>query len=298
MVTLVWMDDSMTGIEEEVARYYERFRSKFEQWWAADKTLGIHFGYYDKGVTSHVQSIFAMNDFTWSLLQIPPGASATILDVGCGVGGTSIYLARKHPQASFTGIDIVPTQINLAIRFAEQWGVSANTKFIVGSYLRTGFPGNYFDGVLALESINYAQDINTFIQEMYRVLKPGCRLVILDGFRNNKPVNPVLRKLHKMWLDGNALTDVESLEHLTFCLKNQGFHDITVTDISEHVKPSALRLSIISIPFFFAAVLKILVTLNRLNKAEDYYYFMGVPLLGSFVAVGGLSSYYAVTAIK
>jgi cyclopropane fatty-acyl-phospholipid synthase-like methyltransferase len=144
MVTLVWMDDSMTGIEEEVARYYERFRSKFEQWWAADKTLGIHFGYYDKGVTSHVQSIFAMNDFTWSLLQIPPGASATILDVGCGVGGTSIYLARKHPQASFTGIDIVPTQINLAIRFAEQWGGFCEYKIYCGELPAYWFPRELF----------------------------------------------------------------------------------------------------------------------------------------------------------
>jgi tocopherol O-methyltransferase len=91
----------MVGNEEDVIRYYERFWSKTELWWETDKTLAIHFGYYEKGIRSHTEAVLHMNDVTWQLLRLNGDKPCQILDAGCGVGGTSIYFMgiNEKPQA-------------------------------------------------------------------------------------------------------------------------------------------------------------------------------------------------------
>ena len=288
----------MAGIEEDVVNYYERFWSKFEQWWDAKETLGIHLGYFDDSTTTHRQSVLRMNEYTWDLLKLDGTKPLLVLDVGCGIGGTSIYLAKKYPPVTFTGINITPLQIELARRFSAERKVISNTKFLEKNFCDTGFPTNSFDGVFALESANYASDRTAFVNEMYRVIKPGGRFVVLDGLLNEKPVNPVLQRLFNIWLHGRALTSLEPLDDFVISMDKAGFRDIEVVDISKHVAPSAIRSSIIGIPFFFSALIKIIVTLNHYKKVENYDYFIGVSFLGSLLALGGFSSYYAVVGTK
>lgn len=193
---------------------------------------------------------------------------AQVLDVGCGVGGTSIYLAKKYPQVYFTGINITPVHIEMAKQFAMQRQVTANTQFLEKNFTDTQFPDNFFDGIFALESTNYASDITAYLKEMYRVLKPGRRFVILDGFLNGAPLNSFLQKIYTIWLRGRALRSLEDINDLKKTMLEQGFKDIQVVNINSHVARSSLRASIIGIPFFFSALLKIIFTLNHYKKEE------------------------------
>jgi len=288
----------MAGNEKDVIRYYERFWSKSELWWETDKTLAIHLGYYEKGVHSHTEAVFHMNDVAWQLLRFHPERPYTILDAGCGVGGTSIYLAQKYPQVSFTGITIVPTQVIMADRFAHKRHVTTNTRFFLQNYCQTTFPNSSFDGIIALESVNYAHTNEDLIKEMYRVLKQDGRVAILDGFCTDKPIPSPLERIYQIWLDGRALIDLESITDFTTCMKHQGFRDVTVCDISSHVVSSYFLEVLIGGILFIPALTKTIIRFRHHEYTEDFDYFMAVALAAGLLALYGCFKYYAVTATK
>lgn len=239
-----------------------------------------------------------MNDVSWQLLGFKTPSPLQILDAGCGVGGTSIYLAQKYPQVSFTGITIVPTHVLMAERFATKRSVTSNTCFLLQNYCQTSFPDNSFDGVIALESANYARSKQEFMKEIYRVLKPGGRISILDGFRTEKPIPPSMKKLYKIWLDGRALVGLEPIHEFSLCMNQQGFHDVTVSDISAHVLSSYFFGVLIGGLFFTPAIVKTLIHSRDQKKTDDFDCFMAVSLAGGLLALYGCFRYYAVTATK
>jgi MPBQ/MSBQ methyltransferase len=101
-----------------------------------------------------------------------------VLDVGCGVGGTSRYLAKKlGSQASVTGITLSPNQVKRATELAVEQNVD-NAKFTVMNALEMEFEDNSFDIVWACESGEHMPDKEAYINEMMRVLKPGGKFVM------------------------------------------------------------------------------------------------------------------------
>jgi tocopherol O-methyltransferase len=288
----------VTGNEEDVIRYYERFWSKSELWWETDKTLGIHLGYYDKGIHSHTDAVLYMNEIAWRLLNLKSETPGKILDAGCGVGGTSIYLAQKYPQMFFTGITIVPTHVVMAERFAKKRNVTANTRFLEQSYCQTTFPDNSYDGIIALESVIYAHKDEDLIKELYRVLKPGGRIAIIDGFRTDKPIPRSLNKIYKIWLDGRALINVEPVNEFAACMKQKGFRDVMVSDISSHVISSYFFGVLVGSVLFIPALTKAIIRFRHHDYNEDFNCFMAVSLAAALLALYGCFKYYSVTATK
>ncbi len=288
----------MTGDEEDVIRYYERFWSKSELWWESDKTLAIHLGYYEKGIRSHTDAVLHMNDVSWGLLGLDTQNPLQILDAGCGVGGTSIYLAEKYPQVSFTGITIVPTHTIMAQRFADKRHVINNTRFLLQNYCQTSFPDNTFDGIIALESINYARSNEDILRELYRVLKPGGRLAVIDGFRTGKPIPSGLERLYRIWLDGRALVDLESIHEFETCVRQQRFRNVTIQDISSHVINSYIFGVLIGSLLFIPALVKTIIRSKEHDSTQDFDCFMAVSLAGGLLALYGCFKYYSITAEK
>jgi len=285
----------MVSREEKVVWFYEQ--SKMKEWWKANQTLAFHYGYYEKGFRSHDQAILHMNDVAWGMLGLDETSPLQILDAGCGVGGTSIYLAKKYPMVTFTGISIAPSEVRFATELAAQNKVAENTQFLEDNFCETKFPDGSFDGIIALESINYARDTRDFFQEMYRVLKPGGRLVVLDGFRTQKRLSPMMQKVYHHWLSGRAIGDLVSINDCVMLMTEQKFQQITATDISSHTAASELRGVVIGLPFFFSILVKTIVSLNRYKRSDDNFY-MGVSFCGGLLAVSGRTKYYAVIAKK
>jgi len=117
-------------------------------------------------------------DFTIEMLKWSGATSpAKILDVGCGIGGSSRYLAKRFPDAEVLGITLSPEQVERASELAKQEGLT-NVKFQVTNALDTGFDANSFDLVWGCESGEHMPDKNQYIKEMARVLKPGGNLVV------------------------------------------------------------------------------------------------------------------------
>jgi tocopherol O-methyltransferase len=105
-----------------------------------------------------------------------------VLDVGCGVGGSSRYIASKF-SCNVTGITLSSVQTRMAQEITEQKGECQNVQFLVRDAMETGFKDNTFDLVWSMESGEHMPDKAAFVSEMVRVCKPGGRVVIVAWCR-------------------------------------------------------------------------------------------------------------------
>lgn len=294
------LDRNIEKSEDEkiVEEFYENVWPEFVRWWCAEETLGLHYAFYEDGIRTFKEAILNMNDFVGRLLGLEEKELGDILDAGCGVGGTSIYLANKYPNSTITGITITPEQVELAKKFAQERNVN-NVKFMLSSYANIELPDNYFDGVFALESACYAKNISDFIDEMYRLLKSKGRLVVIDGFRKDDiPLNPVMQKIYEGVCKDRGYAHPPSLNTYTSHLKEKGFTGIIIRDISKNVSRSQLRSFLIGIPFFLSTSFKRL-KFGKYKLTEDFVdYSFGTSVPAAIVGLSGVVGYYAITAIK
>jgi MPBQ/MSBQ methyltransferase len=185
-VKLILDKPSRTYAEGSVGDEYDAWTSEgiLEYYWGEH----IHLGYYTpeemKAGYKKKDFIQAKYDFIDKMMEfgdIDPAQfkNAKVLDVGCGFGGTSRYLAKAlGPSSHVTGITLSPNQVKRGTELAVEQGVADNTKFMVMDALKMDFPDNSFDIVWACESGEHMPDKKAYIEQMMRVLKPGGKFVM------------------------------------------------------------------------------------------------------------------------
>ncbi len=179
----------------------------------------IHLGHYGSPPKKKnfltAKSDFVHEMVTWGGLDKLP-SSTNVLDVGCGIGGSSRILAKDY-GFDVTGITISPQQVKRAQELTPQ-GVDA--KFQVDDALALSFPDNSFDVVWSIEAGPHMPDKAKYAQEMMRVLKPGGILVVADWNQRDdrqKPLNfwekPLMRQLLDQW-SHPAFSSIEGFSEL------------------------------------------------------------------------------------
>ncbi|MCY7282792.1 MAG: methyltransferase domain-containing protein [Cyanobacteria bacterium CAN_BIN43] len=171
-------------LQQQIQQFYDSSSELWEEVWGEH----MHHGYYGADGTEKKERRQAQIDLIEELLAWAGVQQATqILDVGCGIGGSSLYLAEKF-NAQATGITLSPVQANRAIARSQAAGLGDRTSFQVADALAMPFADNSFDLVWTLESGEHMPDKQQFLRECYRVLKPGGTLLMATWC--NRPTAP------------------------------------------------------------------------------------------------------------
>lgn len=222
-----------------VVRYYEDTWLDYRVLWTDSHSRGMHFGYFDGGVRTHAEALTNTNRILADVAGLVAGQS--VLDAGCGVGGSSCWLASNR-DVHCVGITPVPMQVKKARTLAAARGLEDRTTFVCGDYTRTPFPDCSFDAVWALESLCHAKNKKRFYQEAARILRPGGRLVVAEYMRSSRQLGGAGEAMLAEWCDGWCMPDLDTSEEHMASAAIAGFRSASVADFTFRVERSLRRL--------------------------------------------------------
>ncbi|MEJ1933897.1 methyltransferase domain-containing protein [Nostoc sp. NIES-2111] len=223
-------------IYQQIKEFYDASSGLWEEIWGEH----MHHGYYGVYGTERKNRRQAQIDLIEELLNWSGVQGAeNILDVGCGIGGSSLYLAEKfHAQA--TGITLSPVQAARATERAKEAGLAARSKFLVANAQAMPFEDNSFDLVWSLESGEHMPDKTGFMQECYRVLKPGGTLIMVTWCHrpiDEKPLTADEQKHLQDIYQVYCLPYVISLPEYEAIARQLPLNNIRTADWSQAVAP-------------------------------------------------------------
>lgn len=134
----------------------------------------IHHGLWDGSESPRVAQVNLIR--TLAALAVIQ-SNETVLDVGCGMGGSTIHLAR-HCGARATGITISPFQGRWARCSALLQGISKRATFQVEDAERVELAASSFDVVWSVECTEHLFDKQAFFRKAATWLRPGGRMAI------------------------------------------------------------------------------------------------------------------------
>jgi tocopherol O-methyltransferase len=227
------------GLQDDIIRYYDECYWDYRTSWLNGENLAIHYGYWDPNTRTHSDSLLNLNRVLAETADIRSGER--VLDAGCGIGGSSIWLAR-HRGARVTGITLSQPQAFQAGRNAERHGIAALVDFKLADFCATPFADESFDVIWGIESICHALDKRAFIREAHRLLRPGGRLVCSDGYARRREFTEAEWQVIRTCLDGWEIPNLATPEEFSAYLATSGFRDIRFADVTASILPSSKRL--------------------------------------------------------
>ncbi len=232
---------SSNDLYQKIKTFYDDSSQLWEDVWGEH----MHHGYYGPHGSYRVDRRQAQIDLIEELLTwaIPGGSTkpGKILDLGCGIGGSSLYLAQKY-QTDVTGITLSPVQKERGTERARIAGLENSCQFQVANALDLPFAADSFDLVWSLESGEHMPDKKRFLQEAWRVLKPGGRLILATWCHRpldpgNGPLTADERNHLQAIYDVYCLPYVVSLPDYQAIAAESDFGEIKTADWSVAVAP-------------------------------------------------------------
>jgi ubiquinone/menaquinone biosynthesis C-methylase UbiE len=163
----------------------------------------------------------ALRTMTVTLAQVNPGDC--VLEIGCATGTLSLAAKRQAgPTGSVFGIDIIPGMIEVSRNKAAL--AKLDVTFQSGSIEDIPFPNEYFDVVMCSFMIFHMSEKvrNKGIKEIYRVLKPQGKLLVLDLAL---PTQTASRRILKLLLGFMLKHDLKELQPI---MESSGFSQIEI----------------------------------------------------------------------
>ncbi len=166
-----------------------------------------------------------LRETTVDLAGIQPGDC--VLEIGCGTGTLTLAAKRRAgPSGQVFGIDLIPLMVELSQRKAAQAGEEIT--FQNASIADIPFPAKAFDVVMCSFMIFHMSEKTRQkgITEIYRVLKPQGRLLVVDGAT---PTRPLLKTFVKLVSGGELPPDLHQLRPL---METSGFSRIEIAPLN------------------------------------------------------------------
>ncbi|KAL7590785.1 probable tocopherol O-methyltransferase, chloroplastic [Lactuca sativa] len=231
-------------LKKGIAEFYDESSGMWENIWGEH----MHHGFYDTDavveLSDHRAAQIRMIEQSLLFASVPDDPvkkPKTIVDVGCGIGGSSRYLARKY-GAECHGITLSPVQAERAQALAATQGLADKVSFQVADALNQPFPDGKFDLVWSMESGEHMPDKLKFVSELARVAAPGATIIIVtwchrDLLPTEKSLRPEEEKILNKICSGFFLPAWCSTADYVKLLESISLQDIKAEDWSGNVAP-------------------------------------------------------------
>jgi len=199
----------------------------------------------------YYDNMVKMLEFIWGEGYMAPGGTGNvakllagtrpegkrILDIGCGIGGPAMDMARIH-GAEVVGIDLEAQLIDRATTVAGASELLDRCTFQCVTSGPLPFPERAFDIVVSSGAITQTEDKASMFAECHRVLKPGGYLSCYEWMRSDRAYS---EEMHH-WFKLEDLTyALETLANYSDRLYQAGFGDVETTDASDWYRAEARR---------------------------------------------------------
>jgi ubiquinone/menaquinone biosynthesis C-methylase UbiE len=114
--------------------------------------------------------------------------SGHVLEIGSGPGYLGLEWLSRTSNSTLTGLEISQDMVDQARRNAAEYRFSERATYVQGTGAKLPFPDASFDGVITASSLHEWDNPTETLQEIWRVLKPGGRLLVLDFRRDMSPL--------------------------------------------------------------------------------------------------------------
>lgn len=239
-------DEARRRLKTGIAEFYDESSGVWEQIWGDH----MHHGFYQETthtpaqLSDHRSAQILMIEQTLQFAQLsddPTKRPRSILDVGCGIGGSSRYLAKKY-EAECRGITLSPVQAQRAQALAIAQGLYDKVSFQVADALNQPFPDGKFDLVWSMESGEHMPDKSKFVSELVRVAAPGGTIIIVtwchrDLSPSERSLKPDESNLLKKICDAYYLPSWCSAADYVKLLESLSLQDIKTEDWTSYVAP-------------------------------------------------------------
>jgi tocopherol O-methyltransferase len=218
----VWFDMITYNHKEKIVEHYNLVSPYYYALWGEH----VHHGYWTTGRETKEEAQLALTEHLAHAATIKRGSK--ILDVGCGFGASSLYLAQKY-QAETTGITISPVQVQMAQAAAAQAGVPSQFVLMDADALHFD---EVFDVIWSIESISHYTDKPTFFKQATQLLKPHGTMAVTDWFKKEN-LSEAEYAQDVVPIEKGMLVALHTMTDYACLLKSNGLSIVKSEDLSK-----------------------------------------------------------------
>lgn len=236
--------------DNTVKNYYESNTKKFLQFGRDAATKSIHQPLWKEANFTYSQAMFYANELILQVIKTyPKKEDLNIIDLGCGVGSSLFYLAKKLPlSTTHYGVSISTTQINIAKNEVLKHHSKEKQKqfqFLEADFsnLPTTLPR--FDIAFSIEAFAHAPVAKDYFQQVAKSLKKGGKLILIDDFLNDEinfdSLNPKAKKAIADFKYGWMVESLLTHQALSEIAASFDFKVIEQKDLTPYMRNNTLK---------------------------------------------------------
>ena len=233
--------------KHRIIKHYDVISPYYRSLWGEH----LHHGYWIRGDESKEKAQLQLIEHLAQATGVRPGSE--ILDIGCGLGASTLYLAKNY-KAAVTGITISEVQVEMAAKAAATEQLDA--KFLLMDAEAMHFQ-KQFDLLWSVESISHYQRREEFFASAAKLLKPGGLFAITDWFKKEN-LTPAETKKFIDPIEKGMLVELQIMDDYEHFLTSNGLQIMRRDILNKNcAKTWDLCLDIISDKAFWALAVKL-----------------------------------------